>query len=304
MILTAHEQASSLLRRRSRVTPPQHARLWTALLVAVMFAGCATEFVYNRLDTLASWYLEDLVSLDADQHDDLRDWLTRTLAWHRQSELRRYADFVDEVADSAADPGDKAKYDGLRARFESYVDDLVDQTAPEASRLLLELNPSQTTELVASLAEKAEARKAKKAKAVASNQWQNDQREAFAKQLKRWTGGSSAEQEQIIAAGIRELEPTYLDWAASQRAWRTGLQIALGEDHADAGTRQRLLAFLRRPQQHWTAAYAQKVARNRDRYVTTLVALDATLSPAQRSHLRDELHKLSGQLRKLAENKT
>lgn len=302
MILTARERASSLLRHRFRFTQPKHVRAWNALLIAVVFAGCATEFVYNRLDTLASWYFEDLVSLNGDQRDDLRDWLTRTLAWHRQSELQRYADFVDEIAAGASDPGNKATYDGLRARFESYANDLIDKTAPEASRLLLELTPSQTTQLLAGLAQKAETRRARKAKAVASNNWQSEQREDFAKQLQRWTGSSSAEQENIIAAGVKELEPTYLDWAASQQAWRNGLQTALGGDPADASTRQRLLTFLRRPQQHWTAAYAQKVARNRNRYVTTLVALDATLSPTQRSHLRDELRKLSGQLRKLAEN--
>jgi hypothetical protein len=233
----------------------------------------------------------------------LRDWLEHTLAWHRKSELGRYAGFVDEVAAGATRTRDKAGYNQLRARFESYIDDLVQQTAPDASRLLLELTPQQTSELLKSLGEKADARKEKYAKAVASRKWQREQREDAAKQLKRWTGAVTDEQATIIAAAVSELEPTYLDWAASQQSWRDTLQKVLAEDHSAAATRQRLAALLRHPEQHWTAAYAQKIARNRDRYVNLVVALDATLSGAQRARLRDELRKLSAQLRKLAESK-
>ena len=60
------------------------------LVLAGTLAGC-TNFFYNRLDTLAAWYVQDLVSLDDSQRSDLRTWLNETLQWHRRSELVRYA---------------------------------------------------------------------------------------------------------------------------------------------------------------------------------------------------------------------
>jgi hypothetical protein len=286
------------------VEPPASAahrcsRLSCALAIALLLTGCAAEFFYNRLDTLASWYFEDLVSLNDDQSHELRDWLERTLAWHRQSELRRYASFLRELAQEVAAPGDRAAYERLRMRFEGYVGDLANKTAPEAARLLLSLSAAQSDELLNNLARKTEERTAKSAKAVATNKWQREQRDDFTRQLKRWTGAVSDQQEQIIATGVRELDPTYLDWAASQQAWREALRSALAEDHSAA--QERVLALLREPYAHWTEPYAQKIARNRGHYLNMLAAIDATLSPVQRNRLRDEILKLAGQLEKLAQ---
>ena len=50
----------------------------TILLLLVVLAGTlagCTNFFYNRLDTLAAWYVQDLVSLDDSQRSDLRTWL-------------------------------------------------------------------------------------------------------------------------------------------------------------------------------------------------------------------------------------
>ena len=53
--------------------------------------------MYNRLDTLAAWYVGNLVSLDDQQRSNLRAWLAQTLEWHRESELGRYAQFLREL---------------------------------------------------------------------------------------------------------------------------------------------------------------------------------------------------------------
>ena len=76
-------------------------RLLFVLLLAVSAAGCA-KFMYNRLDTLAAWYIGDLVSLDDQQRADVRAWLGQTLQWHRTSELGRYATFLRELYEPVA----------------------------------------------------------------------------------------------------------------------------------------------------------------------------------------------------------
>jgi len=277
---------------------------WACVLMATLiFTGCATSFVYNRLDTLASWYFEDLVSLNDDQRHELRGWLERTLHWHRQSELRQYSQFVREVAQQVSVPGNRASYEQLRSRFDVFVKNLADKTAPEASRLLLTLSAAQTDEMLKSLAEKARERREKHAKAIAANKWRPEQRKEISEQFKRWTGALSDRQEQIIASTVNELEPTYLDWAASQQAWRDALRDALTASHEAATTQHQVAELLSDPPRQWTDAYAQKIARNRNRYLNMLATLDASLSPAQRTHLREELGKLAGQLDKLAQGK-
>src|SRR5262249_38074063 len=56
-----------------RSAPRRVARLLCVVLLVASAAGCA-KLVYNRLDTLAAWYVGNLVSLDQRQSSDLRTW--------------------------------------------------------------------------------------------------------------------------------------------------------------------------------------------------------------------------------------
>jgi hypothetical protein len=87
-------------------------RLLCVLLLAVGATGCA-KLVYNRLDSLAAWYVGSLVSLDDQQRSDLRVWLAQTLEWHRESELGRYAAFLRELSSEVAQPASRADYHGV-----------------------------------------------------------------------------------------------------------------------------------------------------------------------------------------------
>src|SRR5687768_1770525 len=101
--------------------------------VALSVTAC-TNYFYNRLDTLAAWYIQDLVSLDDDQRSDLRSWLEGTLQWHRRSELRRYATFLRNLAGTANRPGDSTTYRGIESQVEEFGSRLVEQAAPDAAR--------------------------------------------------------------------------------------------------------------------------------------------------------------------------
>ena len=61
-------------------------------------AACSsTTFVYNRLDTILPWYVDDYVDLDAPQQRMLDQTLQPFLSWHRQQELPRYVELLDEI---------------------------------------------------------------------------------------------------------------------------------------------------------------------------------------------------------------
>jgi len=272
------------------------------LLCALLTTGCTTAFFYNRLDTFAGWYFESLVSLNDVQRSELRGWLESTLAWHRRSELSRYASFLSDLSVTIEQPGTQATYDQMRVRFQGLIDDLIRKTAPEASELLTHLSPAQVDELMDNLAEKTRESTEESAEAVAENEWRPDQVKSISKQIKRWSGSVTKQQKQIVATHIAQIEPTYLDWAESQQAWRDALRDALLEPPAaesdDASLRVR--GLLEDPNGQWTDAYAQKVTRNRTRYQQMLMELDATLTPAQREHFKAEILKLSQQLTRLS----
>ena len=275
----------------------RYIRLLCVLLLAVSAAGCA-RFMYNRLDTLAAWYIGDLVSLDDQQRSDLRSWLGQTLQWHRASELGRYAAFLREFSAEIAQPAGRDTFQNAFDRVEGFLGDFTAQTAPQATRLLLELSPAQVEELLANLEEKSNERSEDERDAIRDGKWQTKQIKSTQRQLKRWTGAISDEQKRLVDETMQHIQPTTLEWLESQRQWRAALREAFNNrDTAE----KRILQLLREPDAQWTAQYKTKEASNREQFLSLLTALDASLTAAQREHMQRELTNLAERLEALTE---
>jgi hypothetical protein len=283
------------------------ARYKTILLLLVLagtLAGC-TNFFYNRLDTLATWYVQDLVSLDDSQRSDLRTWLNETLQWHRRSELVRYAKFLRELAATSERPGNALTYKSVEDEVEGFGARLIEQAAPDAARLMMSLTPEQIDELEANLAEKARERNEKNLAAQAEGKWHAKRAKDIEKQLKRWTGAVTKEQKQLIAQLSTQFQSTTTDWLESQERWRHAMFGALRErftaGQSPAAVEERILTLLRTPEAQWTRAYQAKATQNREQSLTVLGAIDASLTAAQRAHLQRELIQLAEQLEGMIE---
>lgn len=273
------------------------ARVLCLLLLAVAAAGCA-KAVYNRLDALAAWYVGNLVSLDDRQNSDLPAWLAQTLEWHRESELGRYATFLRELSAEAARPSDRAAYHRVFARVEGFAADFAAQTAPQATHLLLELTPAQLEEFLANLDEKSKERSAKALKEVRNGTWQTSRIKETQEQVKRWTGTVTEEQKLLVREMSQQIQPTTADWLESQRRWRA----ALADAFSNRGTaEERILQLLREPDSQWTAQYKTKETGNREQTLSLLIALDASLTPAQRARTQRELTDLAERLEAMTE---
>jgi len=75
------------------------------LLSLFCLGSCSgTTFVYNRLDTIVPWYVDDYVDLDGRQEQHLDDRLRPFLDWHRQQELPRYVALLDQIDNSLGAP--------------------------------------------------------------------------------------------------------------------------------------------------------------------------------------------------------
>lgn len=276
------------------------ARFWLLpLTLGLAVAGC-TGFIYNRLDTLARWYIQDLVSLDDSQRSDLDSWLASTLRWHRESELSRYGEFLRELAGKAARPGNAATYRRIEDQVEAFGARLVDQAAPDAARMLLSLTPTQLAEFKANLAEKVRERNEKNLQALADGKWHDKRARDIEKQLRRWTGSATREQLLLIKQHSARFDSTTADWLESQSRWRQAMFAALAErftaGESRAAVEERILRLLRTPESQWTSAYQAKAERNRQQSLAVLAVLDASLTPTQRSRLQSELTQLAQQL--------
>ena len=272
-------------------------RLLCVLLLAAGATGCA-KLIYDRLDSLAAWYVGNLVSLDDQQASTLRAWLAQTLEWHRESELGRYATFLRELSSEVAQPASRVDYQRALERVQGFAEDFSAQTAPQAAHLLMELSPAQVEEFLANLEEKSRERSEKNREALQDGTWQTKQIKNTQRQVKRWTGSVTEEQKLLVREMSQHIQPTTDEWLESQRQWRAALRDAFSNrDTAE----KRILQLLREPDTQWTAQYKTKEASNREQFLSLLTALDASLTPAQRGRMQRELTNLAERLEALTE---
>jgi hypothetical protein len=74
------------------------------VLCALTFSGCSSSFLYNQLDWMIPWLVDDYVGLSRDQKIDLKSRLQPLLKWHREEELRAYLALVDYIAADLEQP--------------------------------------------------------------------------------------------------------------------------------------------------------------------------------------------------------
>ena len=67
------------------------------VLCLCLLAGCSSEFLYNRVDRLAQFYIERYIDLDRDQSRSLKVNLEGLKEWHRYNELSEYQDFLNQI---------------------------------------------------------------------------------------------------------------------------------------------------------------------------------------------------------------
>ena len=101
------------------------SRTLVACLLLTWLAGCSsTQFFYNRLDFFVPWYLGDYVSLDRSQDALLENELQPFLAWHRQDELPRYIELLQQAESSLDQPVTREQLTALTVDAEQALDRL------------------------------------------------------------------------------------------------------------------------------------------------------------------------------------
>ena len=95
------------------------ARVWVVIALFLVSACSSTTYVYNRLDFLLPWYMDDYVDLTAEQEAYLDELLVPFLAWHRAQELPVYLTALNNIEDSLNEPLTPAGVGAMVADFES-----------------------------------------------------------------------------------------------------------------------------------------------------------------------------------------
>lgn len=282
-----------------RDTRPARWRWALVALLAAALGGCGIGLVYPRLDTLGTWYVEGLVSLDDTQSTELERMLEARLDWHRDSELVRYATFLRGMSDSVQRRTDAGTWREAARQAEVFWRDLGAGLAPVAVALGPTLTDEQVDELLRSLAEQDDEEWEEYADRTPQQRIERRQK-SWRRGIERYTGRLDASQRALVIARAAASGSAIPEWREYRRAWREELAATLRVRGDAAQFEPRITRLFAHPDDWWTPGYRAALERRRGDLIDLLVELDATLSARQRAAAGREFTSLAAELEALS----
>lgn len=257
------------------------------VLAACTFTKLAytnAALAYDNAAPMLTWVVDEYLDLSATQKEWVRQRLIRAMDWHRESELPRYRDFFQRVAQQAEGPIPLAELQ--RAHAELYVryHQALERVLPDAAELLSQLDAEQ----VEHLQNKLEENDRKLAKESAKGKVDDRRRKQAGKwveHLESWVGPLDDAQRELVLEHVRGFADLSSERLADRR-YREAEILRLVRTKAP---RDEMVATLRKlfiDTGTWRRpAYRQKLQERDRQTFEMLSALSATFSPQQRAHL-------------------
>lgn len=259
-------------------------RLAVAAAVLALVGGCSLVGVaYENSDLWLLHAAEDYVPLRPAQREQLKLALRARLEQHRTRELPRYVELLDRAQLAAADGLTTAEVESLLDRLQALAGELVRGTAPPVAAVLADLDDTQRAHLAGRLRAGNQdydddyvrpppaKRLAKRAKAAG-------------KQLAHWTGELTQAQREQVGEITRAWPDVAGRWLAYRTSRSDGL-VTLLKRRAGAAEIEDFLVSRWVRHEGQPPDLERDVAATRRGIVALIVALDGSLSPAQRKAL-------------------
>lgn len=277
--------------------PGCHAiKLKRTLLLAVallILSGCGTRLVYENLDGLISWQVDDFVSLSDEQESVLEQKLAEHLQWHCTSELPHYVVWLRSVDKDLRSDISRALLDTRIAEFEARLDLLIRHVAPDIAEFSATLSDEQIGELFTNLEERGEDHREEFVDRSVE-QLADDSARRILKQLKRWSGKLTEEQEQRVRDWSRARRPLGSGWLA-QRGRRHAALRRLLEQREEPSFKQDFIDQMLDQKRFWSEAYAADIEHNKELTLRLAVDLHRLLTDKQRARLSKKINALASQ---------
>ena len=293
---------------KSPTLPGRGSRLLALGLFALLIAACSTiRLGYNFADTLLLRSLDRYVTLTAEQEQLVRQRLAALVDWHRATQLRDYAAFV-QAARSRLDSGNitpaevLAFSEGLNARMAA----LGERAAPDIAALALTLSPAQIDQVDRKLVD--DNAKARKESLQAVAQEVEARARKYTERAEFWLGKVSDQQVQLVRASLASRPVDSLYWIEA-RERRTKDLVAMlrriqAERPSEAVAANWFRAYFRelaRPSNADQRARAEAFRRDNARLIAQLAN---SASPEQRAFLDGKLSGFQAELVQLAQRGT
>ena len=200
-------------------------RLAVIAALTVSLASCAAMKIgYNNADTLALFQLDSYLGLTPDQEHTVKERVNALLAWHRSTQLRDYAAFIDKIRAKLNGPVTAADVMEFNQQVNARMLTAGDKAAPDIAHVALTLTPEQIDRAAKKIT--SDAAKARREFVRAEKNSGAERAKKYGERAESWFGKLTDEQKEIIRKSLAS-RPTHETWWIDERERRQREFISL-----------------------------------------------------------------------------
>lgn len=260
------------------------------LACIMILSGCGMiDYAYKKAPAYVANEFEEAFDLSESQIGQLDSRLEQFFTWHRQQELGRYQQLLEQAALSAADGISAAEFLKLngdvrlawRRSLAKAIDDLGD--------LVVTLDQQQIENYQRYHRASAEEHEEYLQKSLQQREIYRVSRSID--RLEDWFGDFTRDQEEKIRARLQRLPDFYEPWIVYREARQQALVMVLN-NATDAGlTRQQLKTILLDPSTEYARAFEPARQSYWQAYAAALEDISSWLTNAQKQKIVEKLQK-------------
>lgn len=273
------------------------ASIRLAVLAGLLCLGACsgTTFVYNQLDNILPWYIDDYVNLDGSQEQQLDEELQPFLAWHRQQELPRYVQLLNEVDTSLDQPVTVKEvavvYDGVEVAWLRLEEESLDW--------LLELGETLSDKQVQEFLSYLQERQVEYEEEYlprTETEYREETYDSFADSFGDYMGKLDPQQRERLRQASADMERSDSAWLEERAAWLQRLAVML---QREPGWQQRVREAVAARGETVSEQYREVYEHNLEVIFSTVADMLNSRSEKQDRRLRGELAGLREDLQTL-----
>lgn len=272
------------------------------LLFFLLIIACGPRLIYPNLDWLVPWYVEDYLSLDANQSSQLKIRLDRQLQWHCRTQLPQYTVFLRKLHRDFGNPNYPVSEERLADHYselKKYWRNLVRQIGPDVADILITANDDQINELFKNL-EKENQKLKNRYVDRPQEELVRDRYDMMVKRLGYWLGSLTEAQESSVKDWSARIKPTGVEWLGHRRRVQAEFRRLLNQRTRSPEFEREFTNLLLSLENMRTPAYKTQIEANTELTLTLLAQLDPSLSPGQRAHLLGRFESLAKDFERLS----
>jgi len=260
-------------------------RIWIIILAGLILQSCSSQFIYDRIDRIAQFYIERYIDLDKQQSNLLKVNLQSLKEWHRQEELKSYQQFLIEIESDLQKDISAETVAGWVQHLRQAYNQVRDRALPP----MIEMAQTLTDSQIQDLADNMDKRNIKLEKEYLSRDDSEYRESAFDEmndRLSEWLGRLTREQKHRLHAAVSGLERLDREWLDGRRSWQKQI---IGELQRKPGWQSRLTDLVKKGNQYTGDQDIAANHRNELRVYEAVADVLNTCNERQQHKLQEKL---------------